>query len=51
MRAPLRSGESDDALQRAIDKAIGEKPKGHDFAIERGEMVGQMSRHMSHTGG
>ncbi|MGB2434257.1 MAG: cyclic pyranopterin phosphate synthase, partial [Paracoccaceae bacterium] len=35
----------------AIHSAIGRKPKGHDFDYSRQEITGQMTRHMSHTGG
>ena len=35
LRAPLRASESDDLLENAIDEAIGRKPKGHDFIINR----------------
>lgn len=59
LRAPLRDHPGDDdALEMAIRAAIGQKPKGHDFDYGRqgdnrdGDKVsGQMSRHMSHTGG
>lgn len=51
LRAPLRASESDDVLIEAIHKAIGLKPKGHDFDYSRQNADGQMSRHMSHTGG
>jgi len=51
LRAPLRADKTDDALNAAIDLAIGEKPKGHDFDYSSGKADGQMSRHMSHTGG
>lgn len=51
LRAPLRAGPTDDsALRAAISDAISRKPKGHDFDYTRG-VAGQMSRHMSHTGG
>lgn len=43
--------DSDDALEQAIRAAIGLKPKGHDFDYSRQRADGQMSRHMSHTGG
>ena len=36
---------------KLIDEAIGRKPKGHDFDYTRQKVAGQMSRHMSHTGG
>ncbi len=51
LRGPLRGGESDTALNDAIDAAIGRKPKGHDFVIERGNAAPSVSRHMSVTGG
>ncbi|MGR3714691.1 MAG: GTP 3',8-cyclase MoaA [Shimia sp.] len=51
LRAPLRSSESDVPLEQAIRDAIALKPKGHDFDYSRQEVEGQMSRHMSHTGG
>jgi GTP 3',8-cyclase len=51
LRAPLRASESDDPLLRAIDEAIGRKPKGHDFIIDRRHLRPAVSRHMSVTGG
>ncbi|MCV2881372.1 GTP 3',8-cyclase MoaA [Actibacterium sp. XHP0104] len=51
LRAPLRISEDDSALIEAIHKAIGLKPKGHDFDYSRQQADGQVSRHMSHTGG
>ncbi|MDJ0824529.1 MAG: GTP 3',8-cyclase MoaA [Rhodobacter sp.] len=51
LRAPLRASESDAPLIEAIHKAIGLKPKGHDFDYSRQRADGQVSRHMSHTGG
>ncbi|MBT0956283.1 GTP 3',8-cyclase MoaA [Alphaproteobacteria bacterium KMM 3653] len=51
LRAPLRSSESNEALETAIRNAIARKPKGHDFDYSRQVADGQMSRHMSHTGG
>lgn len=51
LRAPMRADESNVALNRAIDRAIGEKPKGHMFDYSTGATQGQMTRHMSHTGG
>lgn len=51
LRAPLRASENDELLEDAIRAAIGTKPKGHDFDYSRGRPDGQMSRHMSHTGG
>ncbi|NNK78086.1 MAG: GTP 3',8-cyclase MoaA [Litoreibacter sp.] len=51
LREPLRASEADAPLEEAIRAAIGLKPKGHDFDYSRQELGGQMSRHMSHTGG
>jgi len=51
LRAPLRAGESDEALERAILEAMGRKPKGHDFIIDRDHQRPALSRHMSMTGG
>ncbi len=51
LRAPLRASESDDALIAAIHEAIGRKPKGHDFIIDRRHDRPAVSRHMSVTGG
>lgn len=51
LRGPLRASEGDASLDDAIIQAIGLKPKGHDFDYSRQELGGQMSRHMSHTGG
>ena len=38
-------------LKEAISLAVMKKPKGHDFEYSRVDIKGQMSRHMSHTGG
>ena len=52
LRAPLRNNPNDDApLQEAIRASIGLKPKGHDFDYSRQKADGQVTRHMSHTGG
>jgi cyclic pyranopterin phosphate synthase len=52
LRQPLRDFPNDDvALENAIRAAISLKPKGHDFDYSRQEIGGQMTRHMSHTGG
>lgn len=51
LRTPLRQSESDAPLEQAIRDAILHKPKGHDFDYSRQRLDGQMSRHMSHTGG
>jgi cyclic pyranopterin phosphate synthase len=49
--SPIRMSEGDDLLMLAIDEAIGRKPKGHDFVIDRVGAVPAVSRHMSVTGG
>ncbi len=51
LRAPLRASEADDLLDDAIAEAIGRKPKGHDFIIDRRHKGPAVSRHMSVTGG
>ncbi|MAO56984.1 MAG: GTP 3',8-cyclase MoaA [Rhodospirillaceae bacterium] len=51
LRAPLRASEADEVLDAAIDEAIGRKPKGHDFVIERRGDGPAVGRHMSVTGG
>jgi cyclic pyranopterin phosphate synthase len=52
LRAPLREHPGDTQhLETAIRRAIERKPKGHDFDYSRQTISGQMSRHMSHTGG
>ena len=51
LRKPLRASASDEELSAAIDRAIGLKPKGHDFIIDRRHNRPSVSRHMSVTGG
>ena len=51
LRAPLRASEGNELLSNAIDEAIGRKPKGHDFVIDRSTRRPAVSRHMSVTGG
>jgi len=51
LRAPLRTSDDNATLEAAIRTAIARKPKGHDFDYSRQKVAGQMSRHMSHTGG
>lgn len=52
LRAALRAHPDDDApLRETIRAAIARKPKGHDFDYSRQKVSGQVSRHMSHTGG
>ena len=47
LRKPLRASTDDAALEAAINRGIGAKPKGHDFDIRRVAVP----RHMSVTGG
>ena len=52
LRFPMRvMKESDELLDAAIDEAIGRKPKGHDFIIDRRHTGPAVGRHMSVTGG
>jgi len=51
LRKPLRASSEDTLLSAAIDRAIGLKPKGHDFVIDRRHNRPSVSRHMSVTGG
>jgi len=51
LRHVMRSGGSDEALEQAILEAIGRKPKGHDFIIDRRQDRPAVARHMSVTGG
>jgi cyclic pyranopterin phosphate synthase len=51
LRAPLRASSDDRLLSAAIDRAIGTKPKGHDFIIDRRHSRPSVGRHMSVTGG
>ena len=53
LRTPLRVSPTDDGpLIEKIHAAIARKPKGHDFDYTRAAGTdGQVSRHMSHTGG
>ena len=51
LRAPLRAGESDMGLEKAILAAIDRKPKGHDFIIDRDHRRPALARPMSMTGG
>ena len=51
LRAPLRASEGNELVADAIDEAIGRKPKGHDFVIDRLTSRPAVSRHMSVTGG
>ncbi|HXJ02373.1 MAG TPA: GTP 3',8-cyclase MoaA [Micropepsaceae bacterium] len=51
LRAPLRASPDDAVLEAAIDEAIGRKPKGHDFIIDRRHNRPAVGRPMSLTGG
>jgi GTP 3',8-cyclase len=51
LRALLRSGADDAALDTAIQDAMRIKPRGHDFAIGADGIGGQSVRTMSATGG
>ncbi|MEC7763929.1 MAG: GTP 3',8-cyclase MoaA [Pseudomonadota bacterium] len=52
LRTPLRDHpDSDEPLVASIREAITRKPAGHDFDYSRQRPDGQVSRHMSHTGG
>ena len=50
LRDAMREGGTE-ALDAAIAEAIGRKPKGHDFIIDRDHNAPAVSRHMSVTGG
>ena len=51
LRTALRASSDDAFLSAAIDEAIGRKPKGHDFIIDRNHLRPAVARHMSVTGG
>jgi len=51
LRKILRNHSDTEPLIQAIHNAILKKPKGHDFDYSRQSISGQMTRHMSHTGG
>ena len=51
LRTPLRASEGNELVSAAIDEAIGRKPKGHDFVIDRRTRRPAVARHMSVTGG
>ena len=50
LRDAMREGGTE-ALDAAIAEAIGRKPKGHDFIIDRDHNAPAVTRHMSVTGG
>ena len=52
LRRVLRENpDQDEPVIAAIHDAIAHKPKGHDFDYSRQRVEGEISRHMSHTGG
>jgi len=51
LRTPLRASASDAELQTAIDAAMRQKPRGHDFVIDRRTAAPALARPMSLTGG
>ena len=51
LKAVMRRSPRDEDLFAAIDQAIVDKPRGHDFAIDRSRGPITISRHMSATGG
>ena len=51
LRAPLRASPDNAVIDAAIDEAIGRKPKGHDFIIDRRHNKPAVARQMSLTGG
>ena len=51
LRAPLRASTDNGPLTAAIAEAIGRKPRGHDFVIDRRHRRPAVARHMSMTGG
>ncbi len=51
LRGPLRASEADDLLDAAILEAIGRKPRGHDFVIDRAGQSPAVARNMNVTGG
>ena len=50
LKTPLRTG-GPVAFDAALTEAIGRKPKGHDFIIDRRHKGPAVARHMSVTGG
>ena len=51
LRTPVRMSDDDGLLIDRIHEAIGRKPKGHDFIIDRRHKAAPVPRHMSVTGG
>ena len=51
LRRVLRSGADEAGLEAAVREAIGRKPRGHDFVIDRRRPAASVGRTMSLTGG
>jgi GTP 3',8-cyclase len=51
LKAAMRRSHDDAELMRVIKCAIRDKPRGHDFVIDRNRASPALSRHMSATGG
>ncbi|MBF0248784.1 MAG: GTP 3',8-cyclase MoaA, partial [Alphaproteobacteria bacterium] len=51
LRDALRGPDGAAGLDRAIDRALAAKPRGHDFQIEPGDAGPSVHRHMNVTGG
>jgi cyclic pyranopterin phosphate synthase len=51
LKAVMRRSPDDAELMRVINHAIRDKPRGHDFVIDRNGAAPALSRHMSATGG
>ena len=51
LRTILRESNDDTMLYQAIDNAIGRKPQGHDFFIDKNNSSPALKRHMNVTGG
>ena len=51
LRTALRGENPEEALANCLNKATGNKPRAHDFAMSDGKMIGKVGRHMSQTGG
>lgn len=51
LKAVMRRSNDDAELMRVINNAIRDKPRGHDFVIDRNDAQPTLSRHMSATGG
>jgi cyclic pyranopterin phosphate synthase len=51
LRRVLRTTDDDAVLEDAVRAAIAQKPRGHDFFIDRRQTKPSLARHMSVTGG